>query len=334
LINNINKIRKISKLLRNNTAENISLKIPRKKNKIKNESIEVSNYNDNNININFNGHIFNYNSDSRFSINLPEMNKNNKKIENDTNNINDIFELLTPKNNEIKIKNIKSNEKQKLMRCFSFNGESNKKSIDIQKNSTNSFSNKNIRSLNNSNNNILYTNNNVKKFEEPTFRNFDFFGKTSDKNNNKAKKIKSNYKTLSYKELDKYVNYQLKKLKHNFNRINLRDSGIKIICSFFKKNKNKKYKELKLQGCNINDNDFELFTKCLVENNIVIPIINISENKLTDDCAFYIIDFFNDYTEIKNISLSNNLFSKGIKEKIKEVLKIRKNQDEEISFQI
>ena len=130
------------------------------------------------------------------------------------------------------------------------------------------------------------------------------------------------------------MNYQLKKLKPNFNRINLRDSGIKIICSFFKKNKNKKYKELKLQGCNINDNDFELFTKCLVENNIVIPIINISENKLTDDCAFYIIDFFNDYNEIKNISLSNNLFSKGIKEKIKEVLKIRKNQDEEISFQI
>jgi len=331
LLNNINKIKKITKLLRNNTAENINLKMAKKKNKIKNESVEVSNYNDNNININFNGHIFNYNSDSRFSINLPEMNRNNKKIENDTNNINDIFELLTPKNNEIKINNIESNEEQKLMRCFSFNGESNKKSI--KKNASNSISNKNIRSLNNSNNNILYTNNNIKIFEEPTFRNFDFFGKTSDKNNNKCKKIKSNYKTLSPKELDKYVNYQLKKLKPNFNRINLRDSGIKIICSFFKKNKNKKYKELKLQGCNINDIDFDLFTKCLVENNIIIPIINISENNLTDDCAFYIIDFINDYTEVKNFNLSNNLFSKGIKEKIKEVLKIRKNQDEEIIIQ-
>ena len=144
----------------------------------------------------------------------------------------------------------------------------------------------------------------------------------------KSNKIK--YKTLNTKELEKYVYYQLKKLKPNFNRINLRDTGIKIICSFFKKNKNKKYKELKLQGCNINDLDFDIFTKSLIENNISIPIINLAENKLTDDCTFFILDFINEYNDIQNILFTNNLFSKGIKEKIKEILKIRKNQEKDI----
>ena len=338
-LDNINKINsKFTKLLRNNTTGCItSLKIQKNKNKIKNESVEVSNYNDNNININFNGHIFNYNSDSNFSINLQDIN-NSKKNENDTdnNNINDIFDLLTPKKNEIEIKKIENNEKQKIMRCFSFNGENNKKKMNIKKKSLNSISTKNIHSLNNTNNNILYSNINIKRIDEQTYRNMDYFGKTTDKiiNNKSSKKIKYNYKTLSNKELDKYVNYQLKKLKPNFNRINLRDNGIKIICSFFKKNKNKKYKELKLQGCNINDNDFDLLKKSLIENNVIIPIINLSENKLTDDCAFFIIDFINEYNEIKNISFTNNLFSKGIKEKIKEIVKIKKNQDEDFNIQI
>ena len=120
--------------------------------------------------------------------------------------------------------------------------------------------------------------------------------------------MKNNYKILSNKELEKYINYQLKKLKPTFNRINLKDNGMKLICSFFKKNKNKKYKEIKLQGCNINDFDFNSFTKSLMENNIIIPIINISENKLSDDCSYFIFDFFNEYKDIQNIIFSNNLF--------------------------
>ena len=332
-LNKMNKTdKKITKLLRNKTAGNMNTKIIKKQNN--NESIDLSNYNDNKININFNGHIFNYNSDSNFSLNMPEINKKSKNDENSTSKITDIFDLLTPKKNEIKIKKIKNSRKQKLMRCFSFNEETNKNKnknkINMKKNLSNSIVNNNTQSPNNININIWHTGNNIKKTEEQTFRNFDFFGKKMENNNKNAKISKIKYKTLNNKELEKYVNYQLKKLKPNFNRINLRDTGIKIICSFFKKNKHKKYKELKLQGCNINDLDFDIFTKSLIENNIFIPLINLSENKLTDDCTFFILDFINEYNDIQNILLTNNLFSKGIKDKIKEILKIRKNQENNI----
>jgi hypothetical protein len=313
--------------------------------KKKNESIELSNYNDNNkININFNGHIFNYNSDSNFSFNIPEISNNNNNVNTNTNQkkvSNDIFKLLTPKKNEKKIKKIKGTEKQKIIRCFSFNAEANKNrnSKKIKKNPSNVITRKNSQSFNNTsntNNNILYTGtstvsgnnfNNFKK-DEQTFRNFDFFGK-------KEKKIKNNYKTLNKNELEKYINYQMKKTKINFNRINLKETGIKIMCSFFNKNKNKKYKEIKLQGCNLSDVDFELFCQSLFENNIIIPIINLSENNLSDDSTFIILDFIGKYNGIKILSLSNNLFSKGIKGKIKEIMKIRNNQDNsDIIFQI
>ena len=109
---------------------------------------------------------------------------------------------------------------------------------------------------------------------------------------------------------------------------------MKIICSFFKKNKNKKYKEIKLQGCNINDFDFNLFTKSLIENNIIIPIINISENKLSDDCAFFIFDFFNEYGEIKNIIFTNNMLSKVMKEKIKQILLLKNNKNSQSNIQL
>ena len=88
VLNNVSKIdkidKKINKLLRNKTTGNMNTKLNEKNNflktKSKNESIELSNYNDNKININFNGHIFNYNSDSNFSINIPEINNTQKKI--------------------------------------------------------------------------------------------------------------------------------------------------------------------------------------------------------------------------------------------------------------
>ena len=337
------KDKKINKLLRNKTAGNMNSNVNEKKNtnkyRKKNESIELSNYNDNNkININFNGHIFNYNSDSNFSFNIPEISNNNNNINTNSNTkqnkaSNDIFKLLTPKKNEKRIKKIEGAEKQKIIRCFSFNAETNKNrnSKKIKKNPSNLITRKNSQSLNNTNNtnnNILYTGtstlsgknfNNFKK-DEQTFRNFDFFGK-------KEKKRKNNYKTLNKKELEKYINYQMKKIKINFNRINLKETGIKIMCSFFNKNKSKKYKEIKLQGCNLTDVDFELFCKSLFENNIIIPIINLSENNLSDDSTFIISDFIGKYKGIKKLLLSNNLFSKGIKGKIKEIMKFRNNQD-------
>ncbi len=335
-LNKISKINNnIKSLLRNKTSTNINTNNNKSKNKgKKNELIKINTLNDNkNININFNGHIFNYNSDSNFSINISDSNKKKNKIKSDNNNkINDFLQLLTPTKKEMRVKSrisAKNEENQKLFRCFSFNGESKAKKRIINNkinNSSNSTSLITNQNTNNIYNNIAYTNGNDNQDEEKSLRNFELFSKTNDIINKNSKKIKNNYKTLSNKELEKYVNYQLKKLKPNFNRINLKDNGMKIICAFFKKNKNKKYKEIKLQGCNINDFDFNSFTKSLIENNIIIPSINISENKLSDDCAFFIFDFFNEYGEIQNIIFSNNLFSKTMKEKIKEILMIKKTK--------
>ena len=333
MINNINKInKKINKLLRNNTAGNMHIKLPKNRNNENNETLEISN--DNNININFNGHIFNYNSDSNFSINLPEINKNNTKIKNNNEKINDIIKLITPNKSENKNNRTQALEKQKLMRCFSFDAKAEKnKLFTTNKTSSKSILNKNpVNNL--KTNYIVNTCNNHKLYEGKSLRNSDFFLKKSDNISIKSKGSKNNCKTLTVKDLEKYVNYQLKKNKPNFNRINLRDIGMKMICIFFNKNKNKKYKEIKLQGCNLIDLDFGLFSKSLIKNNISIPIVNVSENRLTDDCSFYLLDFINDYNEIQNIILSNNFFSKSIKEKIREVLKIRSTPSKDIIIQI
>ena len=333
MINNINKInKKINKLLRNNTAGNMHIKLPKNRNNENNETLEISN--DNNININFNGHIFNYNSDSNFSINLPEINKNNTKIKNNNEKINDIIKLITPNKSENKNNRTQALEKQKLMRCFSFDAKAEKnKLFTTNKTSSKSILNKNpVNNL--KTNYIVNTCNNHKLYEGKSLRNSDFFLKKSDNISIKSKGSKNNCKTLTVKDLEKYVNYQLKKNKPNFNRINLRDIGMKMICLFFNKKKKKKYKEIKLQGCNLIDLDFGLFSKSLIKNNISIPIVNVSENRLTDDCSFYLLDFINDYNEIQNIILSNNFFSKSIKEKIREVLKIRSTPSKDIIIQI
>ena len=333
MINNINKInKKINKLLRNNTAGNMHIKLPKNRNNENNETLEISN--DNNININFNGHIFNYNSDSNFSINLPEINKNNTKIKNNNEKINDIIKLITPNKSENKNNRTQALEKQKLMRCFSFDAKAEKnKLFTTNKTSSKSILNKNpVNNL--KTNYIVNTCNNHKLYEGKSLRNSDFFLKKSDNISIKSKGSKNNCKTLTVKDLEKYVKKKIKKNKPNFNRINLRDIGMKMICLFFNKNKNKKYKEIKLQGCNLIDLDFGLFSKSLIKNNISIPIVNVSENRLTDDCSFYLLDFINDYNEIQNIILSNNFFSKSIKEKIREVLKIRSTPSKDIIIQI
>ena len=328
LLNNIN--RNISKLLRNKTTSNINLKIPKNiknETKVNNDSLEINK--DKNININFNGHIFNYNSDSEFSVNMPEI-KNSDENETSNKKINEIIKLLTPKKNENK-----KNEKHKIIRCFSFHDNTDKNKLNniVKKNSSTSISIKNT--VNNSkNNNIINNCNNYKTNGRKNLKNYELLSLKTENNGIKTKKIKYNYQTFTNKEMEKYVNYQLKKSKPNFNRVNLRDNGMKLICSFFSKNKNRKYKEIKLQGCNLNDIDFDLFTRSLIENNINIPMINVSENELTDDCCFLVLDFINDYNDIQNILLTNNYFSKGIKEKIKELLKMKKKQLDEINILI
>ena len=297
--------------------------------KKRHESIQVNNETDNNININFNGHIFNYNSDSNISIIFPEKNKNKNNKKKVGKNI-DKNKRKTP--HKIGIKN--KLEKSNLKKNFSFNDNINQdtnKYIKINKVKNSPFSS-------NSNANII--NNINKKFMKPStkelkinnFHEKTFVSLTRNKNNKKSKN--SNYKTLNNKELEKYVNYQLKKTKKNFSRINLNDYGIQLICSYFKKSKNKVYKEIKLQGCNLNDNDLELLIQCFNENNITIPVINISENELTDSCLDSIIEYLNDNDEITNIILTNNSFSKQAKNRLKEFAKNRKEELIEFNIQL
>ena len=219
----------------------------------------------------------------------------------------------------------KKSEKYNLKRSFSFNDKMNSgtKYIKINKKlslpytpydlniPTNTYS-KNLKF-----NNTEKKNNNHNNYEK-TFMNL----RKSNYNN----KYNSNYKTLNNKELEKYVNYQLQKIKPNFNRINLNDYGIKLICSFFNQNKNKIYKEIKLQGCLLGDINLDLLIKSLMDNNIIIPIINISENELTDSSIESIIKLLIDNEVTTNLNITNNSFSRKGKDKLKKFVKKRKEE--------
>ena len=71
----------------------------------------------------------------------------------------------------------------------------------------------------------------------------------------------------------------MKKSNPVFNRINMREQGTLLLCEYMQNNKNKKYNEMKLPGCNLNDNDFCMIVKSLIENEIELPILNLSYNK-------------------------------------------------------
>ena len=300
------------------------------------ESIQVNNETDNNININFNGHIFNYNSDNNISIIIPEKNKDkNKNIvkKKEIKKIKNTNKIKHKRNTPQKISIRKKIEKQNLKRCFSFdeneNTDSNKKT-DIKNKLCLSNNSKILNEFNYeiNDNNISQTSQKESKRNTKNEKAFVIKGKI------KTNKYNINYKTLNNKDLEKYVEYQLKKLKQNFNRINLRDYGIKLICFFYKNNKNKVYKEIKLQGCNLNDNDIKLLIKCIIEFNIKINSINISDNELTDESIESIINLTNNNNEITNLIIKNNLFSKQGKKNIKESVKNRKESLFELNLEL
>ena len=67
---------------------------------------------------------------------------------------------------------------------------------------------------------------------------------------------------------------QIKNFNPRFSHINMKGEGMELLCDFFKKNKNKKYKELKLIGCNLNDDDFSVLIKNITESEIEIGTLN------------------------------------------------------------
>ena len=326
-LNSINTKKTLNSGYKEKTKNNNNISEYRKKC----ESIQVNNDTDKNININFNGHIFNYNSDNNISIIIPEKNKNKnnakkKEIKKTNKNKN---KRNTPQKISIK----KKFEKQNLKRCFSFDentNSENNKNIQIKKKLCLSNNSKVMNdSINNKNsNNISQTSHNENKKICKNEKSFIKKSKT------KTSKYNSNYKTLNNKDLEKYIDYQLKKSKQSFNRINLRDNGIKLVCFYYKNYITKIYKEIKMQGCNINDNDIKLLIKCFMENDITVNYLNISDNELTDECIETISNFINSKKDIANISMKNNLFSKkGIK-RLKEIVKNKKDKSNEFNIEI
>jgi hypothetical protein len=176
------------------------------------------------------------------------------------------------------------------------------------------------------NNNIpectrLCNKNCTKKFSHKSSYNYrnDKNKNNSNKNNNKSrtKNINCSYINKDKNELMKYINNQMKKSSPFFNRINMREMGIELLCNYMEHNRKKKYKEMKLPGCNINDNDFCLLVKSLIDNEIELPILNMSYNKISDNSAKYIFEVIKKKTCLKNIYLYNNNFSKNFIDKIK-----------------
>ena len=167
-------------------------------------------------------------------------------------------------------------------------------------------------------------NNNVQKYSHhlnrscikqnsKTYYNF----RNNKKNRSKNKNINSSFINKDKNDLQKLINNQMKKNNPVFNRINMRGIGTELLCNYMQNNMEKKYKEIKLPGCNLNDNDFCLLVKSLIENEIETPILNLSYNKITDNSAKYIFEIIKKKSCLKNIYLYHNIFSKNFIDKIK-----------------
>ena len=161
----------------------------------------------------------------------------------------------------------------------------------------------------------------IKQKVKPYFNFSSIKDHNRDYNSRSQKKIITSFVNKNENELRKYINIQMKRTSPIFNRINMQGLGIQLLCNYIKKNQTKKYKELKLPGCNLNDDDFILLIKCIIDNELEIPILNVSYNKIGDSSAKYIIEINKRKSNLKNIFLYNNMFSKSMIEKMKNINK-------------
>jgi hypothetical protein len=156
-----------------------------------------------------------------------------------------------------------------------------------------------------SNNNLLYSTNNI------------IINNSSNSYDNKTKK-----------ELQEFINNQLKNNKPNFSRINMNGYGIQYLCSYLHKNPKSIYKEIKLLGCNLNDDDLFMLIRTLLDHDTGLLVLNLSSNKITDDSASNIMEFLKECKTLKGLSLYNNMIGNNLKEKLKGYAKLeRKNLD-------
>ena len=223
-----------------------------------------------------------------FNLNVNNENNFNSSKNTNNNNKSTVSDFFT--NNDIilkKSKQIKNKTKKTNSRHL------NKSCISKQENKTNY----NIINFNNNYSTNFSTNvstNNINKNNNSTFINKDM------------------------NDLQKCVNSQMKKANPSFNRINMSGIGMQLLCNYMQKNQKKKYKELKLPGCNLDDGDFSLLIKNIIDNEIELSILNVSYNNLSDNSSRYIFEMIiKNKNSLKSIFMYNNMFSKGFKHKIK-----------------
>ena len=136
------------------------------------------------------------------------------------------------------------------------------------------------------------------------------------------------------KDLQEFISNQLKTPNPNFSRINMDGYGIQYLCSFLHKNPNTKFKEIKLLGCNLNDDDLFMLTRTLLDHEIEVFILNLSSNKITDDSASNILDILKECKALKGLSLYNNLISSLLKDKLVDYAKLGRENFEMVQLYI
>ena len=225
----------------------------------------------------------------------------NRNVRRNTLDMNKFPQKMKSKNEmpDKKIKKLNSSKFSSNENIFLANKEAEKYNTNLNKNIHNSIKQHNSlinTNMNNIANNII--------------------------NNNNSSETKSK------KDLQEIITNQLKNQNPNFSHINMNGYGIQYLCSFLHKNPNNKYKEIKLLGCSINDDDLFMLVRTLLDHEIELFILNLSSNKITDDSASNILDILKDCKSLKGLSLYNNMISNLLKDKLKEYVKLgRENYD-------
>ena len=278
------------------------------------------------------------------NLNKAEVNQHRKMdktlINNYANKINDEKNMYTDKyqyknNEDVDIKTeYSSNTNNPRRTSFCINKGIKKLKTLSKETFQNNKSKKNVKPINNNNfdeqNLNLNNNNNIQEEKPINYSNANTLG---NKLLNSSNSLFINNSSNSYdnkpkKELQEFINNQLKNNKPNFSRINMNGYGIQYLCSYLHKNPKNSYKEIKLLGCNVNDDDLFMLTRTLLDHDIGLLVLNLSSNKITDDSAPNILDILKDCKSLKGLSLYNNMMSNILKDKLKEYAKLgRKNLD-------
>ena len=207
---------------------------------------------------------------------------------------------------------------------------------------------KNTKKMKNSNKENKMNNNLIKKINSSKFMGKTEIQKTeTNYNNNHPNKSISNlissvimnnssnsYENKTKKELQDIINNQMKNNIPNFSRINMNGYGMQYLCSYLHKNPGTNYKEMKLLGCNLNDDDLFILTRTLLDHEIGLLVLNLSSNKITDDSAANILDLLKDCKSLKGLSLYNNMIGTILKEKLKEYAQLGRSNFENVQLYI